>query len=81
MSNATRAFLLVITFLGGLAVFAWVISDMGGYHFGPTLLAVVDIYVMVLLMYACFRRITQKVRVARAQKSLDTALAYPPRFV
>ena len=36
------------------------IAAVAGYHFGQTLLAVVGVYVAVLLLFACFRRIAWK---------------------
>jgi len=58
-------------FLAGLAGFAWAVSRTSGYHFGATFLTVVAVYALVLLTYACSRRIAQSLRVARAQSSSD----------
>jgi hypothetical protein len=60
MSNRAKAILTLGTFLGLLAGLAWMIAAVAGYHFGQTLLAVVGVYVAVLLLFACFRRIAWK---------------------
>jgi hypothetical protein len=51
-----------------LAALAWVVSAMGGYRYGASLLATVGGYVVILLAYACSRRIVQKIRSARVRK-------------
>jgi len=58
-------------FLAGLAGFAWAISCTAGYHFGTTLIAVFSVYAAILLAYACWRRIVQRLRVARARKASE----------
>jgi len=67
MSNATRMSLVAAALLCGLAAFAWMISAANDWRFGPTLLALVTGYIMILLLYACCRRIAQAVRVARSR--------------
>jgi hypothetical protein len=71
MSNSTSVILMFGSFLAGLAGFAWAASRMSGYPFGATFLAVVAVYALVLLTYACSRRIAQRLRGARAQRSSD----------
>lgn len=60
MSNLSRAILMMINFLVGLAGLAWVVSDLGGHHFGFTLLVVVGAYVALLLGYVCYRRAVKR---------------------
>jgi len=69
VSNTTRATLMVIHWVAALAAFAWVVSMIGGYRFGASLLVTFGAYMVILLAYACPRRIVQKMRIARAGKS------------
>ena len=39
-------------FLAGMAGFAWVISSTAGYHFRTTLIAVFNVYAVILPMLA-----------------------------
>lgn len=46
-----------------------VASLMGGYPFGRSLAFVFGTYLAILLAYACYRRLVQRVRVTRAKRT------------
>lgn len=72
MSNATSVTLTFITFLAGLAGFAWAISWVAGGRFWTTFGGVVAAYIVLLTTYVCWRRVAQKIRLVRARRFSQT---------
>lgn len=69
MSNTTRAIVMFANFLAALVGISWVASRMGGYSLGHALAFVFGTYLGILLAYACYRRLGQRVRLARAKRT------------
>jgi len=67
MSNSVRATLTLLNYFAGLAAFAWVVSTMRCCRFGAGLLGAFGAYAVILLAYACSRRVVQKIHIARAR--------------
>ena len=54
--------MMFASFLAGLVGLAWIVSSVGGYRFGSTVLAMVSLYIALLLAYAFYRRLAHRIR-------------------